>query len=213
MRLLHASVLFLAGCAVVPTGLERVAQGKKQLDDAKVCCATLAEARKLALPLDRSTLIIDNTLQAFDFGAGKAFFVIYELPVFERTYSVSISSVPGGPLTDMALFVPRVALYDGSFRRTRFFDEKTLRNRGTTLERTIFINPHNSDEKYLVVSGSDLSSSIETSYSTVTYTPIVAGPVVFNLVGGQDGKAQLRTSPTGQLEIEVGGLTQRSPAK
>lgn len=209
MRVLCTSVLVLAGCAVVPSGLERVAEGKKQLSDAKVCCTTLADARRMALPSDRSTLTIDNTQQAFDFGAGKAFFVLYELPVFERTYSVSISSMPGGPLTDMALFVPLVALYDASFRRTRFFDEKTLRNRGNTLERTIFINPGDASEKYLVVSGSDLSSSIETSYSTVTYTPVVAGPVVFNIVGGQDGKTHLRTSPTGQLEIEVGGLTQQ----
>jgi len=112
----------------VPSGIERVAQGKKQLDAAKVCCLTLSEARRQALPLEKSTLTIDDTQQAFDFGAGKAFFVLYELPVFERTYSVSISSVPGGPLADMALFVPLVALYDSSFQRTRFFDEKTLRN-------------------------------------------------------------------------------------
>ena len=178
-----------------------------------MCCVTLAEARRQVLPLEKSTLTIDHTQQAFDFGTGKTFFVLYELPVFERTYSVSINSVPGGPLTDMALFVPVVALYDAAFVRTRFFDEKTLRNRGNTLERTIFINPRDAGDKYLLVSGSSLSSSIETSYSTVTYTPVVAGPLMFNMAGGQDGKTQLRTSPTGQLEIEVGGLVQRETVK
>ena len=97
-----------------------------------------------------------------------------------------------------------------AFKPTRFFDEKTLRNRGNTLERTIFINPQNSSEKYLVVSGANLVADIETSYSLVTYTPIVAGPFIVNMAGGLDGKKKLRTSPTGQLEVEVSSSGQRA---
>jgi len=84
--------------------------------------------------------------------------------------------------------------------------EKTLRNRGTNLERTVFFAPQDRAERYLAIYGSDLAASIERAYSIVTATPVFAGPVMFNLYGGQDGKSTLRSAPTGKLKIEVQGL-------
>jgi len=201
----------LAGCASVHTGAQKVADGKKQLAEATVCCTTLEQARRRALPVEKEDLVIDGTQQAIDLGTGKTFFALYELPQFVQTYAIAITSIPTGPLSDMALLVPRVTLYDAKFTVTRYFDEKTLRNRGNQLERTIFINPQNAAERYLVISAADLSSSIETPYSMVTSTPIVAGPVVFNLVSGQDGKTTLRASPIGQILLEVQGA--KAPVK
>jgi len=204
-RVVAIASVILAGCASVPSGAQKVADGKKQLDVAAICCTGLDQAQRRALPVESETLVIDGTRQAIDLGSGKTFFALYELPQFASTYSIVVTSIPTGPLSDMALLVPRVALYDSSFVVTRQFDEKTLRNRGNQLERTIFINPQNAAERYLVISAADLSSSIETPYSMVTSTPIVAGPVVFNLVSGQDGKTTLRASPVGQILIEVQG--------
>jgi hypothetical protein len=201
------SALWLSGC--VTTGQTVVEQGKQALAGAPLCCESLKTAKRSPLPgsAGEVEVLIDRTAQAFNFGGSKAFFVLYELPAFKKTYSIGITSNPQGPITDVALLIPRVALYDADFNVTRFFDEKTLRNRGNALERTVFINPDNAKERYIAIFGSDLSSSIERAYSMVTVTPIFAGPVVFNWVSGTDGKSLLRSSPTGSLKLEVQGLT------
>jgi hypothetical protein len=201
-------IMLLTGCAAVTTGQQMVDQGKLDLMAAPSCCKELktATATKLPVSAEPVTVAFDKTLQAFDFGGGKTFFVLYELPAFTSTYSLLVTSQPQGPLSDIALVIPRVALYDAQFKPTRFFDEKTLRNRGNSVERTIFFNPQNASERYIAIFGSDISSSIERAYSAVTVTPIIAGPVIFNMVGGQDGKSILRSAPTGVLKLETQGL-------
>lgn len=201
-----ALAMVLAGCAQIPPGTKVVAAGKQALDAAPLCCASLATAQRGALPLQPQQVEIDAKAQAFDFGGNKAFFVLYELPAYAKPYSILLTSLAGGQQGDVALLVPRVALYDADFKVTRFFDEKTLRNRGDNLERTVFVNPSNAQERYIAVYGSDLSASIERAYSMVTVTPVAAGPVMFNLYGGRDGKSVLRSSPVGKLQIEVQGL-------
>jgi hypothetical protein len=198
------SFVLLTGCAT--SGANLVASGKQDLDAAPVCCKTLATAKVAKLPLEKTTVVVDKTAQAFDFGGNKAFFRLYELPAFAKTYSVVITSEPDGTLADLALFLPRVTFYDAQFQPTRHFDEKTLRNRGNSAERTVFINPQNASEKFVAVYGSDLSASIERAYSMVTVTPVMAGPYMFNMYGGQDGKSTIRSAPTGRFELEVQGL-------
>lgn len=197
-----AALAALAGCAA-PTGQVVVAEGSAALQRTAVCCQHLSQAARRPLPREMIDLTVDaKTAQAFDFGGSKAFFLLFELPAYDRPYSVVITSLAQGPIQDVAIFIPRVAFYDASFEVTRFFDEKTLRNRGNNVERTVFVNPHNAGDRYLAVWGSDLSSSIERAYSMVTVTPIVAGPVMFNLYGGVDGKSVLRSAPTGMVRIE-----------
>ena len=201
-----AAALLLSGCATTPSGREIVEDSAKALAAAPVCCDTLAKATRSALPTKPTEIVLDRSAQAFDFGGNKAFFLLYELPVFQQPYSVVITSVAGGHMTDVALLIPRITVFDADFKPTRYFDEKTLRNRGNNLERTVFINPSNQGERYLAIYGSDLSASIERAYSMVTVTPVVAGPIVFNMYGGQDGKSTLRSSPTGKLKLEAQGL-------
>ncbi|HUR87617.1 MAG TPA: hypothetical protein VMZ74_00890 [Ramlibacter sp.] len=198
------AAVLLAGCAT--QGREIVAESTKALAGAPVCCGTLATAKRTALPTQRTDVAIDASAQAFDFGGNKAFFVMYELPAFKATYSVVLTSLAGGTIQDTALFIPRVATYDADFKVVRFFDEKSLRNRGNNLERTVFFNPQDRGERYIAVYGSDLSASIERAYSEVTVTPVFAGPVMFNVYGGRDGKSTLRSSPTGKITLEPQGL-------
>jgi hypothetical protein len=194
----------LAGCAT--QGRDIVAESSKSLAAAPLCCTTLAAAKRVPLPTQRADVAIDANAQAFDFGGNKAFFVLYELPPSKDTYSVVLTSVAGGTVQDTALFIPRVATYDADFKVVRYFDEKSLRNRGNDLERTVFFNPQDSRERYIAIYGSDMSASIERAYSEVTVTPVFAGPVMFNVYGGRDGKSTLRSSPTGKLTLETRGL-------
>lgn len=199
-----AALAALSGCAV--SGQKLVADSKAALDRTPVCCSSLAGATRVPLPTASTDVAIGPPAsQAFDFGGNKAYFALFQLPPFKGTYSLRLTSVAQGMPTDVALFIPRVATYDEQFRVVRFFDEKTLRNRDNDVERTIFFNPSNADERYLAVFGSDLSASIERAYSVVTVTPVVAGPVIFNMVSGVDGKSILRSSPAGVVRLEVQG--------
>lgn len=197
--------VLLAACTV-PGGLELAQRGHDDLAAAPICCKSLATAERLPLPLKPADVTIDAKVQAFDFGGDKAFFVLYELPVYSGPYSIVISSLGAGNQADIALFAPRAALYDDRFNVTRAFDDKTLRTRGNTLERTVFINPSNAGERYLAIYGSDLSSTAEHAYAQVTVTSLPAGPVVAPIYSGRDGHVTIRTAPTGKLKIEVQGL-------
>jgi hypothetical protein len=203
-----AALALLAGCATVPSGQKLLADGQAALDAAPLCCSDrgLASAQRSALPLVPASIEIDGHAQAHDFGGNKAFFAMYELPAYSTPYAIKLTSRPKGGLADVAILVPRVALYDADFKLTRYFDDKTLRNRGNDLERTVFINPGDARERYIAIHGSNLSASIERAYSMVTVTPVVAGPVIFNMYGGQDGKSVLRSAPTGTVQLEVQGL-------
>lgn len=203
----------LSGCAT--PGRDLVAAGSADLAAAPLCCKTLAEAPRKALPVgkDATQITFDKTAPAWDFGGVKAFFVLYELPAYSQPYSLTITSRPSAAIGDLALLIPRVAVYDADFKPARYFDEKTLRNRGNDLERTVFFNPGNAGERYLAIFGSDLSASIERSYQMVTSTPVMVGPVMFNMVSGHDGKSVLRSSPVGQLSLEVSGLADSTATK
>jgi hypothetical protein len=205
---LAASAL-VTGCATAPTGQAVLANGQAALEAAPLCCEGkgLEAAQRNPLPLTPATVDIGSQSQAHDFGGNKAFFVLYELPPYSQPYAIKVTSRPKGTLQDVAILVPRVAMYDARFQLTRYFDDKTLRNRGNDLERTVFINPADAGERYIAIHASNLSASIERAYSMVTVTPVMAGPVMFNLYGGQDGKSVLRSAPTGSLQIEVQGLT------
>lgn len=205
------SALLLVACAQTTSeGKVIVEQGTQDLGRATLCCKTLADAKRANMPLEKTTVTIDKTAQAFEFGGTKSFFILYELPRYLKPYSILITSLPSGFQSDAALFIPRVAIYDEHFKPSRYFDEKSLRNRGNTLERTIFINPQNSNEKFLAIFGSDISASIERAHSEVTATPILIGPAVFHVYGGVDKKSILHSAPIGRLDVEVQGLL---PAK
>jgi hypothetical protein len=203
----------LAGCAT--PGKDVVAAGSVDLAAAPLCCgATLAEAPRKPLPpaAQPLALALDKASPAWNFGGVKAYFVLFELPAYGQPYSFTITSQPSAGIGDLALLIPRVALYDAQWQPTRYFEEKTLRNRGNQLERTVFVNPGNASERYVAIFGSDLSASIERSYQMVTSTPVFAGPVMFNMVSGHDGKSVLRSSPVGNLTLQVHGLDQPAAA-
>jgi hypothetical protein len=204
-----AATLLLGACAA-PTGKAIVADAKAMLDAEPLCCQSLATARRAPLPLVPTKVPIGKGSPAFDFGGNKAYFVLYELPAYRQPYSIYLSSNSSGRLDDMALFVPRVALYDEDFKVTRFFDERSLRQRGDNLERTVFVNPANRGERFIAIYGSDLSSTLVRDYSAVVVTTMSAGLATFNMVSGRDGKSTLRSAPAGELTLEVSGLTPAS---
>ena len=144
--------------------------------------------------------------QAYRFNASKAFFVLFELPPYARPYSIAVTSLASGALTDMTVFMPRIALFDADFQPTRAYDEKMLRSRGNNVELTVFVNPANAGERYIAVYGADAAPPVERAYGKVSVTPVVVGRAVMNVYGGQDATSVLRSAPVGSLRLDVMGL-------
>ncbi len=103
---------------------------------------------------------------------------------------------------------PRVTLLDENFQPTRHFDESTLRQRGSVLERTVFINPSDRAERYLVFYGSAVASNRDETVGVTGVTPIFAGPVMFMMPTGSEIKRSVHYSPTGKYFLHVEGLQQ-----
>lgn len=100
-----------------------------------------------------------------------------------------------------------MALYDASFQPTRYFDETTLRRRGTTLERTVFLNATDAGERYLAIFASDGGGAVDWAHSTVEQYLVPVGPALMWFYRGVDAKSSLRPAPTGTVVIEVEGLS------
>lgn len=204
----------LSACKTIPTGTQLIAAGKTALDESVVCCNDLSQAISMSLPLEKATQILDAKSQSMIFGGYKSFFVLYALPAYEKPYSIIVSSFSNGNTSNTSLFLPRISLHGANHESRREYDDKSLRNRGTSLERTIFINPENREDRYLLVRASDLSAKIEQNISTVTSSSVYVGPgVAAYYSSGFDGKVVIQSSPVGRLEVEVKGLFEKSGVK
>ena len=201
MRRLLAVVLVLSTSsfsACTTPGSQIAAQGKTDLAGVTVCCKTLADATVLPLPT-KQRVEVDKMRQAFTFDGGKSFFVMYRLPDFIQPYSIVLNSQPGGNVSNTSIFLPRVTLLDAKFVQTRHFSETGLRSRGSVFERTIFINPADAGERYMVIYGADLATPVDRVLSIVTTT---TSPM-FVWSSGADVKATLHPSPVGAFDIEA----------
>lgn len=201
-----AAAALLAGCAHT-TGKKMAAQGRADLSTATVCGPTLSSMLVQPLPPKPTSFVIDKNSQAFAFDDGKAYFAGFELPAYEgKSYSIVFTSLSQGLMNDEAIFLPKILLLDADYRITRRYDERDLRSRGSSrLERTIFINPANAGERYVVVYGAPIDATFERTVQQITSQPIFAGPVVFNWQNGVDVKKTLTSSPVGEFEVEVQG--------
>ncbi len=201
-----AAAVLLSGCATT-SGTQLVENGKSALTQARICCETLQDVISLSMPIEKADHVLDEKSQAMMFDGQKSFFVMLALPKYDRPYRIVISSFSSGNATNAALFLPRISLHGADRKATREFDDKSLRSRGSSLERTIFINPENSAEQYLLIRASELSAKIEQNISIVTTSAVYVAPGVYvNISSGADSKVLVQSSPVGRLAIEVHGL-------
>lgn len=214
-RLASATVVCgcLAACVATtpsgPSGALIAAQAWAALKARSECCYAYFQLPRLPLPQGStpSAYDIDRRRESFRFEEDKAFVLMFELPAFTTPYAVHLASVPIGSTLDAAIFVPKVVMLDASFQATREFSEKTLRNRNGQLERTIFINPVNATERYLLIYGSNQASTVIRDIPRVSANNTMFGPLPFTFSAGADVKAKLTTSPTGKIQLLVEPLS------
>lgn len=92
--------------------------------------------------------------QRFDEGSrcastpeGAASYASYRLPVFRQPYWIDIDSEVAG----QTLFAPEVLLLDAAGEVVRTIDFERFSRRGERMRATVFLNPENRGERYLVV--------------------------------------------------------------
>jgi hypothetical protein len=203
---LCTAALWLQGCVTL-SGAQLSATAAADLESAPLCCpAGLAQAPVQPLPdtpKEPEAITIDAKRPAHVFGGGKGFFVLLALPPFEAPYSIEFTSDAAGPLHNSAIFVPLITTFDADFKAVRQFGEDGLRQRGQQVERTIFVNPSNRQERYLAVYGKGTPSTASTQYAVINSSPVVAGPVMFNVISGSDIKGIRSTAATGTVRVKV----------
>lgn len=78
---------------------------------------------------------------------GSAHYASYRLPVFRQPYVVAIESEIAG----QTLFAPEVLMLDAAGQVTRRLEFERFSTRGERVQGTVFMNPENREERYLIV--------------------------------------------------------------
>jgi hypothetical protein len=188
----------LSGCAVPYA--EQVAT----LDAAPVCCKELSELKyeKLSASEARDIPLSEGS-QAFVFPTGKSFVGAFELPPFLSSYQIIVSTQPRRAGNDDGTIVrPLVLLLDASYKRTRSVDHLPYRaSAGGALIREFFVNPANSQERFLVVYTNPNGTE---KYDVTTYTPMTvavgAVPLTFD---GRQASHSVRNAAAGQVSLTL----------
>ena len=173
---------------------------------APACCQQLHAFARVPLPLEKTELRLDEKSPSHNFGQGEQAFLLLELPAYKKTYSVNISSLPWAPtpynrseLTHVAM---RIETLDADFAPLRVYPHTGMKKRGHGYEKTVFINPANQNERYLLIYG---ALNVEPQQVTVSRTDIVFVGTGY-YIGGTDQALTLKATSSGALQIEAKGL-------
>lgn len=210
--------MLLGACAATAPATDELNATRSALAAASVCCATLEAAPVAELPAAQADIAMDATRPVMEFNGSKSYFVLYRLPAYAAPYSVIVTSLArdmsasyaglGGlgtaaTIRERGVLVPRVMMLDAGFEATRVFDDQSLRARGDNLELTIFVNPDNGDERFLLIHGANRARSSESTYATVTAMPIYSGGVAGTFIYGQEARSRLHDAPTGTIQLRI----------
>jgi hypothetical protein len=142
----------IALCACAST----VEEQRRSLDGATVCCESISQLPFVPLAAGKPKSVkLDANSAAFEFDGAKSFFFAARLPPYSTPLALSVEShgtvVPARPEMT-AVFRPDVVFLDKSFNVTRRVQPALFkRSRGADLRATIFINPENAADAYVIV--------------------------------------------------------------
>lgn len=209
--------VFWAGLSVLLLGIggvacttmspqQRVAKAEADMAARTPCCQDWRSAPVRPLPLVPTKYMMNETADVFLQDGERVYGVLLKLPAFANTYGITLTSKTQGTQSEQMVFAPRVKMMNARFEVTRSFDESDLRTRGGNPERTVYVNPPNADERYMLIHGSGLKSSYTKQVPIHTVQTISTGYGVMYWSGGADIKATIQSVPFGEIEVETDGL-------
>lgn len=200
---------------------------KFEQPETSICCKPYTALVKTALPLEAIEHKLDEKSPTYDFGTGTQTYLLLELPAYTKPYHINIADMPQAPgifnrenFSQIPLIIETL---DSNYISMRMYKHGSMKKRGMGYDKTIFINPSNSSEKYILIYG-DTKASNETSTiseknfdigSTVAVNLLViiasGGRYIPNgamMQGGDDRKISIVASDKGVLSIQVKGLSE-----
>jgi hypothetical protein len=167
------------------------------------CCKELKDAARTALPNEKSEFKLNDKSPVHDFGQGVQPYLLIELPEFTTTYSVGIVDLPQNPGVFNANNYSQLALQiqtlDANFAPKREYTYTNMKKRGLGYEKTVFINPQNHSEKYVLVRGILNISPQEVTISKTDMMFVGTG----YFIGGTDAKLTVQPTSMGVVMIDV----------
>lgn len=200
-------VLPLLAAAILSGCVATVAQQRESLDQARICCQTLAQLPFVPLtPGKPKSIKLDATSLAFDFDGAKSFFFAARLPPYAGPLLLAIEShgtvVPKNPEMT-SVFRPDVMFLDTSFQVTRRVSPDTFRrSRGADLRGTVFINPENAADTYVVVFTDPRGAAEGGTVKGFTAHTFSLGGAPITLDGSEHA-VPLSFSATGRLTLDL----------
>ncbi|PKO29822.1 MAG: hypothetical protein CVU36_10920 [Betaproteobacteria bacterium HGW-Betaproteobacteria-9] len=168
-------------------------------------------AQRQTLPLEPQAFELDDQSPTHDFGQGPQPYVLVELPPYQEPYEVRVWNEPkanGARSADQhTRIVPRIFTLKADFSVARSYSGSQLRDRNGSQEKTVFMNPPNQEERFILVFGDKNAQPAELVRSE--------GKTVFVGTGffmdGSDNRYTLHPFDKGTLHMEVRGL--KPPAR
>lgn len=190
---------------LAPSPLQPVVQSSSMILSVE-CCKQYAEFVKTALPTTLTELVLDEKSPTFDFGKGLQSYLLIQLPSYAQPYSFSVTNLPQKPgffnSTNYTQVSLRVETFDADFASKRVYKHDSMKKRGIGYDKTVFINPQNQTERYVLIYGDTSAASEEV---TISKTDVVFVGTGF-FIGGEDKKIFLAANDKGVLKIESKGL-------
>lgn len=159
------------------------------------------------LPAEQQAFDINDTLPTHDFGQGSQPFLLIELPPFQAPYEVRLRNEVkdrGEPTPQrFTRLVPHIQTLKSDYSPARSYPSARLRERSGTQEMTVFFNPPNQDERYLVVYG-DLKAR-DTELLRSDSKTVFVGTGFF--LDGADHRQVIHAAAQGNVQVIVKPLT------
>jgi hypothetical protein len=159
------------------------------------------------LPAKPQVFEINDTLPVTKVDQNNGYALKFVLPAFQTPYSIVLQGFSNVQTSDgnILMFAPVVYLLDEQHQITRQFSAKDLVRRGAfNLERTIFMNPKNAQERYLVISGDLDGESFDRKVASSNQGAVyVAGAGSISWATGSESKNTIFYSPVGSVLIKV----------
>lgn len=171
------------------------------------CCTQLKALASMALPSEKGELKLDETSPLHDFGQGRQPFLLIELPPFVKAYEIQFSNLPQPPKQktsdEFTRLAMRIETLDADFSPIRTYLHSGMKKRAMGYEKTVFFNPGNQNERYLLIYG---ALNLEPERITVSRTDVVFVGTGF-FIGGTDQAITLLAANHGVVVVEAKGLT------
>jgi hypothetical protein len=207
----HVATACLAGAPLLAAGQEPAKEGIKTVLASPApgevkCCLQLKALAKVVLPPEKAELKLDETSPFHNFGQGGQPFLLIELPPFQKAYEVHLSNLPQPPKqksnVEFTRLAMRIEMLDADFSPVRTYLHSGMKKRAMGYEKTVFINPGNQNERYLLVYG---ALNLEPERVTVSRTDVVFVGTGF-FIGGTDQVITLQAADYGAVMVEAKGL-------